>query len=92
MDEEDGILFDPESVKVQEIRKEANYAGLRVTLRGVLSGAHCPVQVDIGFGDAVTPGSIEEHYPKLIEDLPGPHLHVYPRYSVIDRDKQEEDS
>lgn len=80
---DDGMVFDPGSIKVAEIRKEANYAGLRVTLLGELDGARCPVQVDIGFGDAVTPGPVEEHYPKLIEELDAPHLRVYPRYSVI---------
>ena len=33
---EDGIVFDPTSVKTQEIRKEANYAGIRITLTGLL--------------------------------------------------------
>jgi len=42
---EDGIIFDPASVKAQEIRKEANYAGIRVTLLGSLDGARCPVRI-----------------------------------------------
>ncbi len=50
---EDGITFDPASVKGQEIRKEANYSGIRITLLGTLDRAQCPVQADIGFGDAV---------------------------------------
>lgn len=48
---EDGILFQPESVKASEIRKAANYAGVRVTLMGVLGSVRCPVQIDVGFGD-----------------------------------------
>ena len=40
---EDGIVFDPASVKGAEIRKEANYAGIRITLMGTLDGARCPV-------------------------------------------------
>lgn len=42
---EDGIAFQPESVKAAEIRKEANYAGVRVTLMGMLDSARCPVQI-----------------------------------------------
>ncbi len=79
----DGIVFDPDSVKAAEIRKEANYAGIRITLTGSLDGARCPVQADIGFGDAVTPGPEETDYPVLLDDLPAPKLRVYPRYTVI---------
>jgi len=74
LEAEDGIVFDPTSIKAQEIRKEANYAGIRVTLLGSLDGARCPVQADIGFGDAVTPAPEETVYPVLLGDLPAPRL------------------
>jgi len=80
---EDGILFQPESVKAAEIRKEANYAGVRVTLMGMLDSARCPVQVDIGFGDAVVPGPEDALYPIILPGLPAPQLRVYPRYTVV---------
>jgi hypothetical protein len=79
LEADDGIVFDPASVKAKEIRKEANYAGIRITL----DGARCPVQADIGFGDAVTPAPEETAYPVLLSDLPAPQLRVYPRYTVI---------
>lgn len=79
----DGIVFDPQSVRATEIRAEANYGGVRVTLMGVLAGARCPVQADIGFGDAVTPGPEESSYPTLLADLPAPSLRIYPKYTVI---------
>jgi hypothetical protein len=80
---EDGIAFQPDTVKAAEIRKEANYAGVRVTLLGMLDSARCPVQIDIGFGDAVVPGPDEVYYPVILGEMPGPHLHVYPRYTVV---------
>lgn len=80
---EDGILFDPDSVRVAEIRKESNYAGVRVTLTGSLDGARCPVQVDIGFGDAVTPPPELVPFPVLLTDMPAPLLRVYPMYTVV---------
>jgi predicted nucleotidyltransferase component of viral defense system len=80
---DDGIVFDPDSVKATEIRKEANYAGIRVTLLGVLDTARCPVQADIGFGDAVVPGPDEVDYPVILDEMPVPHLRVYPRYTVV---------
>jgi len=80
---DDGIVFDPDSVKAAAIRKEANYAGIRVTLLGMLDTARCPVQADIGFGDAVVPGPEEVDYPVILDEMPSPHLRVYPRYSVV---------
>lgn len=56
VDTEDVVTFRSDTVQAAEIRKEANYAGVRVTLLGLIDGARCPMQIDIGFGDAVTPG------------------------------------
>ena len=80
---EDGIAFQPDTVKAAEIRKEANYAGVRVTLLGMLGSIRCAVQIDIGFGDAIVPGPDEVLYPVILGEMPGPHLHVYPRYTVV---------
>lgn len=80
---DDGIRFQADSVHAEEIRKEANYSGVRVTLIGLLDGARCPVQVDVGFGDAVTPGPEAVDYPVLLPDMPAPRLRAYPRYTVI---------
>jgi predicted nucleotidyltransferase component of viral defense system len=79
----DGITFDAGTVKAAEIRLHANYGGVRVNLVGALAGARCPVQADIGFGDAVTPAPIDTSYPTLLADLPAPQIRVYPKYTVI---------
>lgn len=79
----DGIIFLPDSVHGAEIRKEANYAGVRLTLMGRLGTARCPVQIDVGFGDAVVPGPDEVCYPLILTDMPAPQLRVYPKYSVV---------
>jgi hypothetical protein len=76
-------MFRPDTIQAAEIRKEANYAGVRVTLLGLIDGARCPIQVDIGFGDAVTPGPEEVRYPVMLQDFEAPKLRVYPRYTVV---------
>ena len=48
----DGIVFDPASVAAEEIRKEAGYGGVRLTIAGELAKARCKTQIDVGFGDA----------------------------------------
>jgi predicted nucleotidyltransferase component of viral defense system len=79
----DGVVFLPETVRAIEIRKDANYTGVRVTLQGIIDGARCPVQVDVGFGDAVTPGPEDVEYPVILKGFEPPKLRVYPRYTVI---------
>ncbi len=79
----DGIVFDPASVTVEEIRKEAGYGGVRVVIAGELAKARCKTQIDVGFGDAVTPGPVDSVYPVLLGDLPAPRLRAYPTYTVI---------
>ena len=80
---DDGIVFDPASVTVEKIRKEAGYGGVRVVIAGELAKARCKTQIDVGFGDAVTPGPVDSVYPVLLDDLPAPRLRAYPTYTVI---------
>lgn len=80
---DDGMAFDPTSIAIEEIREDARYGGLRVRLRSRLGNARCTVQLDVGYGDAVTPGPEEAVYPTLLDDLPPPRLRVYPRAAVV---------
>lgn len=56
---------------------------MRIDLLGKLDGAHLTLQVDIGFGDAVTPAPESVSYPVLLDDLPAPQLRSYPKYTVV---------
>lgn len=80
--EDDGVEFLAESIKVVEIREGNEYDGVRVTLVGLLHNAKIPIQIDIGFGDAVTPALDEIEYPTLLDGQP-PKLKAYPRYTVV---------
>ena len=80
---DDGIAFDAASVTVEEIRKEAGYGGVRVIIAGELAKARCKTQIDVGFGDAVTPAPVDSVYPVLLDDLPAPKLRAYPTYTVV---------
>ncbi|CAN7676156.1 nucleotidyl transferase AbiEii/AbiGii toxin family protein [Variovorax paradoxus] len=80
---DDGIAFDAASVRGSVIRKEAGYGGVRIDLLAKLDGARLALQVDIGFGDAVTPAPEPVSYPVLLEDLSAPQLGAYPKYTVV---------
>jgi predicted nucleotidyltransferase component of viral defense system len=79
---DDGLEFDPASVRGEEIRSPDEYDGIRIKLVGRLAGARVPLQVDIGFGDAVVPPPETIDYPSLL-DLPPPRLRAYPREVVV---------
>ena len=83
MDLGDGIVFDPDSVKADAIREDNTYGGTRITLMARIGSARCALQIDVGFGDAVTPGPQTVAYPTLLGDFPAPTLRVYPVYTVI---------
>jgi hypothetical protein len=80
---EDGMTFDSNSIRIAAIREEARYGGVRVRLLGYLGKARCTLQLDVGYGDAVTPGAQDAIYPTLLDDLPAPRLRVYPRETVV---------
>jgi hypothetical protein len=80
---EDGMVFDPSTVKGSVIRKEAGYGGVRIDIQAKLDGARIALQVDIGFGDAVTPAPQAISYPVLLDDFPAPQLRAYPKYTVV---------
>lgn len=80
---DDGIVFDAESVAGTPIRKDAGYGGVRMDVRGTLDGARLALQIDIGFGDAVTPDAQQVTYPTLLADVPAPALRAYPKATVV---------
>jgi hypothetical protein len=80
---EDGIAFDLASLKGSVIRKEAGYGGVRIDLQAKLDSARIALQVDIGFGDAVTPAPESVSYPVMLAELPAPRLRSYPKYTVV---------
>jgi len=79
----DGLVFDPDSVRVEEIRGNQEYPGLRVRMTAWLGNARISVQLDVGYGDAVTPEPLEQTYPTLLADLPAPRVRVYPPETVV---------
>lgn len=80
--EADGVIFDPASVRVDAIRETHAYSGQRVRCEGRLDTAHLRVQVDVGFGDAVTP-SPQEAVLKPVLDFPPVALRAYPKETVV---------
>ena len=79
---DDGVTFDVAALEAAPIREEVEYGGVRVRTTAIIAGARIPIQVDIGFGDAITPAPVEIDYPTLL-DAPAPHLRAYPVETVV---------
>ena len=79
---DDGVLFDADALRVDAIRIDQADGGLRVRLPGALGNIRLLLQMDIGFGDVVTPARELRDYPTLL-DLPAPRLWTYPREAMV---------
>ena len=79
---DDGVVFVPETVVAERIKEDQEYGGVRVTLMSRIENARVPIQVDIGFGDAVVPSPTVLDYPTLLGQ-PAPRLRVYPMPVVV---------
>jgi len=80
--EDDGLAFDASSVKVTEIRDTQEYGGFRVLLTARLGTAILRLQIDVGFGDAITPAPAITEFPSILSQS-RPRIRVYPRETVV---------
>lgn len=80
--EPDGLVFDEKTVAGRRIKEDAEYGGVRIKFTGFLERSRIPMQIDVGFGDIVYPGTMLIDYPVIL-DFPKPNLACYPVESVI---------
>lgn len=80
--EDDGMLFNGETVAATSITEDAEYRGVRVRLKGRLGKIQTALQVDVGFGDVIVPAPTKVVYPSLL-DFPSPELKGYTMETTI---------
>ena len=79
---DDGLTFPEQNVRAEHIKPEDEYLGVRVRLQARMGSARIPLQIDVGFGDAVIPAPKQELLATLL-DFPAPAFLVYPWEAVI---------
>ncbi len=79
---DDGVRFDPDTLAVSLIREEQEYGGIRIEILARITTARVRLQIDVGFGDAITPEATLVDFPPLL-DFPAPRLRAYPRETVV---------
>ncbi len=80
--EDDGIRFDLENMRAERIKEDADYEGVRIRTFAYLERSRIPLQVDIGFGDALVPDAVSATLPAIL-DFPAPQLRCYQQLTVI---------
>jgi Nucleotidyl transferase AbiEii toxin, Type IV TA system len=80
--EEDGLSFLSQTIRVERIRDEEAYEGVRVLLEARLGNVRIPLQIDVGFGDAIVPAPEDLEFPTLLT-FPAPRLNAYPKECVV---------
>jgi len=63
---EDGVIFDVEMARAEEIRDEEIYAGVRVTMQARLASARHHFHVDMNVGDPISPVPKDMRLPRLL--------------------------
>lgn len=81
--EDDGLAFDAATLTVHPIREDNRYGGIRAVLQAGLAEARIHVQIDIGFGDAITPGALDLEFPTLLSDMASPRVLAYPTETIV---------
>ncbi len=80
--EDDGLQFDPSSIRGEQIQTDDEYDGVRLTLTAHLARARIALRVDVGFGDSIVPAPAVVAYHVLLP-FPEPRVRAYPRETVV---------
>jgi predicted nucleotidyltransferase component of viral defense system len=80
--EDDGVEFHSDSISTTEITKEGKYPGVRLKVLAQLGNIRQNLQIDIGFGDIITPEPVLMQYPVIL-DLEAPEIQAYSVETII---------
>ena len=80
--QDDALAFDVKSMRMEVIKGQQEEGGVRIKLMALLDKTQIPVQIDIGFGDVITPGAVEIDFPPLL-GADAPKLKAYSKETVV---------
>ena len=81
-DLDDALIFDIDSINVEEISELKEYHGLRISTTAYLDRTRIPISIDIGFGDVIYPNVVKMDFPSIL-DMPSSNLNVYSLESAV---------
>lgn len=80
---DDTIWFDTDNIVAEIFSEQNRYHGVRLTIKAGFDTIKQQLQIDIGFGDAITPKPVKLHYPSLLYQFPESELLAYTKETVI---------
>ena len=80
--EDDGVRFETGTLTAVAITNEGAYPGIRLKMEARLGNIHQGMQIDIGFGDVVTPAPRQMDYPTLLA-MASPRVLAYSIETII---------
>ena len=75
-DVDDALVFDVDSITVEDITEFKEYHGLHVSFVGYLDRTKIPISIDIGFGDEIYPETVKMDFPVIL-DMESPRVNAY---------------
>jgi predicted nucleotidyltransferase component of viral defense system len=81
-DAQDGMRYDMASIRIETIRTQKEFQGLRLTMDCYLEQARIPLQIDVGFNLKKSPDEHIESIQSII-DMPSIEIIAYSRHAVI---------
>ncbi|WP_299459101.1 nucleotidyl transferase AbiEii/AbiGii toxin family protein [uncultured Microscilla sp.] len=81
--QEDGVTFDLDSITTEQITENSAYAGTKIKIDVCLGKIRNKMQIDIGFGDVITPTSEEIKFPTFLDNMDVPLIKAYNAQSII---------
>ena len=81
-DEDDALVFDLDSIVVEDITEFKEYHGLHITVAAYLDRTRFSIGIDIGFGDIIYPNAVEMDFPVIL-DMGAPRVCAYSLEAVI---------
>ena len=81
--DEDGVIFDVETLKSEPITVDEQYPGTRFLVTAHMDSIVYPMSMDIGFGDVIIPCPETVDYPLLLQDMPSINIQAYSLETVI---------
>lgn len=79
----DAVVFDADTLLCYAINEQNQYTGIRIKVIAQLGNIRQNIQIDIGFGDVISPAPIVLHYPVLLEEFEVPVVYACSMETVI---------
>ncbi len=78
----DGIAYEFNDLNIEVMSDDSEYPGMRLTFTASLGKARFPMQIDVGFGDAIIPAAKEMTFPTLL-DMEPPVVKAYSIETIV---------